>query len=386
MVKTENNFNTHTDVYRPSETSRLQAQKKRDRLRNVQEKRRSLHETSLHNKDNAVPQHIRHAVNKSRKQSNGSNDDFDENERSEKKYASPFYDPVNVAEEEQDRGYESPEEAPRVMSPNSVLKHRGYSRIITGGDTSTPERKRNTENNILFPKQRDISPVPVVTRPRDTRASRKPSVRQILGEPVPLPYLKDNSIDTKDQESKVVNILTNNKLESKNKRVNQNFQRLISRNKENIARRLRELNLQHQLGEQPPHDDIPETKPVPSGNYRMVSGSHSGQPDFAPSRSLSNERRTSTDVYHSRVSSVDSVDNMLKEVDREDLLIKLQDAIDDNGRKLDIIMNILKKALDSVTSSRPGVSMYTILGTLCIIILLSFDVYLYMYIYNLGCI
>ncbi|GMM58903.1 hypothetical protein DAKH74_055200 [Maudiozyma humilis] len=384
MVKLENNLNNHADVYRPSETSRLQAQRKRDRLRSVQEKRRSLHEGADVSIDNETPDHIRRAESTLRKSSDENEGDIGDRNSFTKKYGSPFYDPAVAAQEELDQGYESPEEAPRVMSPTSVLKHRGYSRIITGGNSSASEILRNTENNVLFPKQREEPLAPVVSRPRDARNTRKPSVRQILGEPVPLPYLMDNSLSTQNNENKVVNILTNNRLENKNKRVNQNFQRLISRNKENIARRLRELNLQHQPTQRSSSQVLNlEPEAAPSVYHGEVPGNDFGTESKRRFSSETNEQQSSDNSHNADISSIDSIDKIQNEVDTEEQLNKLQQSIDQNGEKLDTIISMLKQLPGPAEPSHTSVSKYRIFGTLCIIIL-SLEIYLYVYVYKSG--
>ena len=390
------------DVYRPSESERLQAARNNEKLRGIQEKRRSQNlpknfdyeefRGKKENYSNEENNNVKYNFDKVEKPipkfENNKNDEnhSDVNVNISKvRNVSPFYDKSKVTlkqqyhEEEDEEGDDPLSYPPRVMTPKSLLESRGISSSGYGYDSSEmafkPEQVQwNASDNL---KQGTL---------RNRRQfSGARTLRKNLGDPLPLPYLKNEESNEKPKYDNL-RVLTKGELENKSEYFNNKFKQLLSQDKINIAKRLRQLSrtVKHE-------ENVPVYRQPPKNEDNQYSANNIRHSDSNPE----NTHKLSRDSSLRYVSNEDSKeldsgnsDTNLKTtiVVDELVLLELQRTLDMNGEKLDIMINLLK-------DYRPGSSRKTmatigpfqiqaLIRTICFIMILL--VLLYMFYVSYG--
>ncbi|SMN19800.1 similar to Saccharomyces cerevisiae YNL188W KAR1 Essential protein involved in karyogamy during mating and in spindle pole body duplication during mitosis [Maudiozyma saulgeensis] len=395
------------NIYRPSETERLQAQLRNQRLRNIQEKRHSIgldsqDETTLRKSSNEfnVAVHVKDEPFIENNENKDDDEDSDVNISKDNK-SSPFYD-YNTDKTHNilngyDDGYDEPSPLPKVMSPKSVLKSRGYSSASYDEDpiVENPIRYNNENNKNLLTFQATESRKEIRRNEQNNMGSR--TLRKLLGEPLPLPYLSNDVIVNKSFEDNHRTVLTKDKLDNKSKHFNTKFKRLVSKDKINVVKRLNELKHKEYDNDDNNDDgeDIltnfdPPIEPLPKfGNkirkQRAHSRSYSHDLSF-PSRqpsvqfSIGDHEHSRDSVDHNNLSDTDSTQDLL-------ILLELQRTLDSNSEKLDLIIAMLSNLTPETKEKTKALycfySKHILIRTICIITLLLsiFCVYYYYY-YN----
>lgn len=388
-----NGVNGQSTAYQPSETSRLQAQRKMNQLRLLHEKQLNDKRRSLNN--NMVNQFNYYKREDDTSVSNGSNEPvISENSNLEDDTASstnissinkpsPFYKAENNNENVEDDGYEfSNGNLPRVMSPNTLLKSRGYSPRVEKEVESEYRKMVLADPQISFKQSRNKN---VNTFNKDNRYSRKQSIRKILGNPLPLPYLNEKTDNAYTKESNYLKLLTNNKLDDKSKRIDNKWRRLISQDKLNVEKRLKELN----ISEHKTNGAIEHSRHISNENNDKIrkrsdaprTSSVSVKYDSYTPSFLENNQETNIDYQHI-LSDNDSIGSVP--------LSELQKDISINGQKLDLIITMLTNSNSlnvdeknkTINQPHSTVSWGIIFWTICITILLLCNIYMYLYIYK----
>ncbi|QLL32557.1 hypothetical protein HG536_0D00790 [Torulaspora globosa] len=168
---------------------------------------------------------------------------------------------------------------------------------------------------------------------RIRRAGRISSLRKTLGEPLPLPYVsKDNSADLTRSSNDPS--LAKKSLESRRRLMEGKWRTLIARDKELIEKRFANLR----------QETSSDNKAIPAN-------------DSLPSISTTPERQ------------------------QEGGILELSKEIQRNGEKLDDIIKLLSQrpAADTVPASPNSVSRETLFWTICIIVLILCNIYVYHY-------
>ena len=309
--------------------------------------------------------------------------------------ASPFYDYNANTKSSIPDVYndlvEEPSPVPRVMSPNSFLKSRGYP-------SSSYQDNLITENNIKDNNRNNNNIFAFQTTKKDVKSDEQNNVgsrtlRKLLGEPLPLPYLENDIKQNEYVGDHHMTILTKNKLDNKSKNFNDKFKRLVSQDKINVAKRLKELKHNEYDNANDKESDI-TTYSVPSMNQLPKFGneirhyrSHSrSQAQDASFTSTQPSVQFSTDNHQDSLESIDS-DNEVKINSIPDplILLELQRTLDANGEKLDLIIAMLNNFTmephkKTITINR-FYSKHMLIRTICTItlVLSIFCVYYYQY-------
>ena len=390
-----------SNIYRPSESERLQAQQRNSRLRNIQEKRYSQHldvkdEPRLKKASNDFNMYgrVKDEIHIENNENEDDDMDYEVNISKDHK-ASPFYDYNANTKSSIPDVYndlvEEPSPVPRVMSPNSFLKSRGYP-------SSSYQDNLITENNIKDNNRNNNNIFAFQTTKKDVKSDEQNNVgsrtlRKLLGEPLPLPYLENDIKQNEYVGDHHMTILTKNKLDNKSKNFNDKFKRLVSQDKINVARRLKELKHNEYDNANDKESDI-TTYSVPSMNQLPKFGneirhyrSHSrSQAQDASFTSTQPSVQFSTDNHQDSLESIDS-DNEVKINSIPDplILLELQRTLDANGEKLDLIIAMLNNFTmephkKTITINR-FYSKHMLIRTICTItlVLSIFCVYYYQY-------
>lgn len=390
-----------SDVYRPSASERLQAARKNEKLRNIQEKRQSQNlpknfsyeefqgkkksnfdgnNNVNHNSEKDMKPNPRFGEN-----NNDENDSEVDIDISKINRPSPFYDRTKEIQSQQydevddEDDYDPSSYPPRVMTPKSLLESRGFSSSVYDQDSLEGEFK--SEQGPWDP----VGNYKQETLRNRRQFSGSRTLRKNLGDPLPLPYLK--SEEPKEQPKyDNLRVLTKGELDSKSEYFNNKFKQLLNQDKINIAKRLKQLNHTTKHGENVPVYRQPSKNEHNQYFMKKIRHSESNAENhhkFSREPSLQFINNGDGKELNSSSSGMNLKATIVVD---ELVLLELQRTLDMNGEKLDIMINLLKSYDPSSSRNKMLAEGFlqkqTLIRTICFIMILF--VLLYMFYVTYG--
>ncbi|KAG0654323.1 hypothetical protein C6P45_003453 [Maudiozyma exigua] len=349
--------NNPVDVYRPSASERLQAERKNEKLRNIQEKRRSQNFTrsisdeenrnkikSHSNRNNDKKYNFHRIINPNsdiKNDENNDNNSDDDINISKINSVSPFYAkpkndqiPQNYNDDEEDQ-YDPSSYPPKVMSPASLLESRGFSSSLYVQDSAETDYEPKMEG------WGTIGHVEKETLRSKRQVSGVRTLRKNLGDPLPLPYLRSHEPKEEPKHNNL-RVLTKGELENKSEYFNNKFKQLLSQDKINIAKRLKQLNRTTKQEDSMPVYRNPfgnEHNQYFQNKIRHSDSNVKSSHKLSRKSSLEPTNNEQVDNIESNAASTSLKAKLLVD---ELVLLELQRTLDSNGEKLDIMISLLK--------------------------------------------
>lgn len=248
------------------------------------------------------------------------------------------------------------EYVPKLISPSTLYSqfHHDF-------------QKKAEEDQVLHVKSTGVE------RTKDWVSSLKTEQlrRGKFGDPLPLPYVNQTYTKSTPKSSNINNVLTLDRIEEKRNIMKSKWRHLIEQDKELIENKIHELRLFQDEGN------------VNGGKWRGDSSLH--YTELEPNSFVGNQSVNDIDFSRTSLQKTTNIlpnDKMANPV----YIGKLQEDIALNTQKLDHIISILERnkagtRLDSkLPFNTPAHIKEITFWTLCIIILLMCNIYVYYYI------
>ncbi|CCF56195.1 hypothetical protein KAFR_0A07610 [Kazachstania africana CBS 2517] len=251
---------------------------------------------------------------------------------------------------------------PTLISPDTIAAMRGYR----DEEHNDSQRKVGQNSNTINIRK---------NRRDNSQGRRHYSVRNVLGDPLPLPYI--NNGNEKDSE-KPKSVITKDRLLQKKNEMNNKWRRLLTQDKVMIERRLQELRKL---------ENVPSVEKWIDPSKNPYIPKHDEAEHSLHNSSAINHDEQSDNATHHRAFSIDSISKYHSPsqfstgVDSytSQTLLRLQEDIEENKRKLDIIINLLRGQQSTTNDNDKSISREILYWTICIIILFICNIYVYYY-------